>query len=447
MPLRLAIVLLAARALAPSGVLASRTPPEPALFGINHSEFRQRRAAAASAFSDGILVVRGTTEEESGEESKFRQNSWFFYLTGVEAPAAALLVDGAATAAKRERLYLPPRNLVAERWTGPQLGPGEGAATAYGFETVASTETLVDDVVAAVAARKSDREVTVYSIVVTGDGARFSRDAAFVERIADALGKSGQKFKIADARPALAELRRRKSDGELALLERAIAITGEAQAKVASVVRPNRFEYEAEAAIAEAFLRNGAARAGFPSIVGSGPYSTILHYAANTRKMASGDLVVVDIGAEYNYYTADITRTWPVSGKFTDRQRAIYSLVLDAQRAAEAAYRPGATMRDLHAAAVATFKSSPLRDAKGRTLESAFIHGLGHFVGLDVHDVGDYAKPLAPGDVITIEPGLYLADEMLGVRIEDDYLVTANGLVKLSKAIPSDVAEIERAMR
>jgi Xaa-Pro aminopeptidase len=182
--------------------------------------------------------------------------------------------------------------------------------------------------------------------------------------------------------------------------------------------------------------------------VGSGPNSTIPHYFANNRQLEDGELVVVDIGAEYQYYTADITRTYPVSGKFTPRQREIYQLVLDAQTEAAKQVKTGTTLlMPLTGFVREYFRKSPLRakgeDGKEYTMDHFFIHGLGHYLGMDVHDVGNYAKPLQVGEVFTIEPGIYIKSENLGIRIEDDYLLTG-GLEKLSKDIPSDPDEIER---
>jgi Xaa-Pro aminopeptidase len=190
-------------------------------------------------------------------------------------------------------------------------------------------------------------------------------------------------------------------------------------------------------------------RAGFPSIVGSGLNSTVLHYNANRRTMQDGELVVIDIGAEYFYYTADITRTYPVNGKFTPRQRAIYQLVLDAQTAAAHEFKVGVTtLGGQNRIARDVIRKSPLRakDEAGveHTLDHFFVHGLGHYLGMDVHDVGNGGKPMQPGEVFTIEPGIYIPTEGFGVRIEDDYLVTKDGLEKLSKDIPSDPDEIER---
>ena len=430
------------------GARGGQAETEPSHFGISRSEFAARRKAAMAAMPDGILVVRGSVEEEAGEASKFRQNNWFFYLTGIEAPGGYLVLDATAPDGANERIYLPAVNPLYERWTGPQVAPDAETAARYGLDVARTVDKLEADLAAVLASADGSRKLRIYTIIPGGAAARFSRDTATVEMLERLITpERKQSWAMESASHYLGELRRKKSAAEVALLRRAIAITGEAQEGVARVVAPGTFEYVAEAAILSAYLRNGAMRQGFPSIVGSGPFSTVLHYANNTRRMEAGDLVVVDIGAEYNYYTADITRTWPVSGSFTPRQRQIYELVLATQRAAEEAYRPGMTMQDLNRIAREYMKKSPLRDSAGATLDTAFVHGLGHFLGLEVHDVGDYSKPFQPGDVFTIEPGIYLPDERLGVRIEDDYLVTEKGLVKLSADIPSDPNDVERLVK
>ena len=241
-------------------------------------------------------------------------------------------------------------------------------------------------------------------------------------------------------------MRKVKSPSEIELLQKAVDVTIEGIRELFHVIRPGTFEYEAQAALEAAWMRLGSERPGYTSIIGSGIYSTILHYNENRKRIEAGDLVVVDVGAEYSYYTADITRTFPASGKFTARQREIYQLVLDAQRAAEKAFIPGkSTLVDLQRAAREVMTSSPLRDKRGNTLERYFIHGLGHWIGLEVHDVGSYGV-LPAGSVFTIEPGIYLPEEGFGVRIEDNYLVTAKGLIKMSAKLPSEPDEIERMM-
>ena len=415
------------------------------------SEYRARRQKLMGQIKDGIVVFVGAREEDFGEVGRFRQKNDIMYLTGVETPAAyfmlipaGLLPDKAA----REIVFIPPRNPRREQWTGIQVGPGSEGQQKFGIQEVASSADFYKrlfDILAAPPFKSEDSSARarLYTIVPGGPNATTLRENLFVER----LRKEAPHVQIEDVSPILGELRKIKSAAEIALLQKAIDITGEAQRDVARTIKPGVYEYEVQAALEYAFARNGAERPGFPSIVGSGFYSTILHYNENRKRIEAGDLIVVDVGAEYSYYTADITRTYPASGKFTPRQREIYRLVLDAQRACEEAFKPGeSTMGHLTQVARRVMRESPLRDKQGNTLDRYFIHGLGHWIGMDVHDVGSYAPPLPPNSVITIEPGIYIPEEKLGVRIEDDYLVTDKGLIKMSSPIPSDPDEIERLM-
>jgi Xaa-Pro aminopeptidase len=422
------------------------------LAGQPRSEYRARRQKLMEKTKDGIVVLIGAREDEFGEAGRFRQKNNFMYLTGVQTPSAYLLLIPAGIFANKpaqEIVFIPPRNRFQERWTGPQVGPGPEAEAAFGLQEVADATRFNDrlrDVLASPAfkpdASSGKPAAKIYTINPTGAAAELGREARFVER----LRQLAPNVQVIDVSPIIGEMRKIKSPAEIELLQRAIDITGEAHRDVVRAIKPGAHEYEAQAALEAAFTRNGAERPGFPSIVGSGIYSTVLHYNENRKKIDSGDLVVVDIGAEYSYYTADITRTYPASGKFTQRQREIYQLVLDAQRAAEKAFKPGQTnISQLNRVATETIKASPLRDRHGNTLERYFIHGLGHWLGMDVHDEGNYSG-LPAGSVFTIEPGIYIPEEGLGVRIEDDYLVTETGLVKLSRRIPSEPDEIERLM-
>lgn len=229
-------------------------------------------------------------------------------------------------------------------------------------------------------------------------------------------------------------------------MQRAIDITGMAQVAAMQSARPGMHEYELEATIEYMFKKHGAGYPAFPSIVGSGPNATVLHYWKNNRRMRSGELVVMDIGAEVQGYSADITRTIPVNGKFSDKQREIYRIVLEAQKAALAQVKPGATLKQVHAAAKNVIRS--------HGFGAFFTHGTSHYLGLDTHDVGKHG-PLQPGMVITVEPGIYIpegsdVDESywnIGVRIEDDVLVTATGHRVLSAKVPRTIPEIEAAMK
>jgi Xaa-Pro aminopeptidase len=238
-----------------------------------------------------------------------------------------------------------------------------------------------------------------------------------------------------------------KDADEIWRMRRAIDITAEAQREAMVAMQPGMQEYEVEAIIEYVFRRNGAERVGFPSIVGAGVNSTTLHYDKSRGPLDEGDLIIMDIGAEFGYYSADVTRTAPVSGRFSDRQRELYELVLATQQAAIDSVYPGMTVGQLNQIA-----RNYMREHSGDLCEPGdctqyFVHGLAHWLGMDVHDVGDYRTPLAPGMVLTIEPGMYLPAERIGIRIEDDILVTDNGFEILSAGAPRDPGEIERLMR
>jgi Xaa-Pro aminopeptidase len=237
-----------------------------------------------------------------------------------------------------------------------------------------------------------------------------------------------------------------KDEIELAALRKAIHITTEAHKAAMRAARPGMYEYQIEATIEFTFRNLGADRVGFPSIVGSGPNTTILHYDVNRRRVQEGDLVLADIGAEWGQYTADVTRTFPISGRFSDRQKDIYNLVLGTQLAVIDAIKPGVTMRDLSMIARNYMSAHSGALCGTQDCSQYFIHGLGHWLGMRVHDVGDYTMPLQPGMVFTLEPGIYIPGEELGVRIEDDILVTETGCEVLSVNAPKTVEEIESLM-
>src|SRR4029077_16796001 len=249
-----------------------------------------------------------------------------------------------------------------------------------------------------------------------------------------------------DLRPIVDSMRVVKDADEIARLRRAVDISVAGHIAAMRAARPGMYEYQLEAVLEEGFRSNGADRVGYPSIVGSGPNSTTLHYDVNRRRTEDGDLVVIDAAAEWGQYTADVTRTFPINGKFTPRQKAIYDLVLATQQAAFDSTHPGTTIAQLNRVARDYMRAHSGTLCGPETCDSYFIHGLSHWLGMDVHDVGDYSTPLKAGMVLTIEPGIYLAQESLGVRIEDDVLVTSTGAEWLSAKAPKTTAEIERLM-
>ena len=391
----------------------------------------RRRALAARIGRGVVLVPAGherDIEREVIQDNDFRQNNTFFYLTELETQDAwLLLAPGGETI-----LFLPPRNPSQERWTGLRLGPDSTAARLSGIARVLPTDSL-DPVLATLAFRAGEGPLYVPLDATTRDEPRL-KELAFAGR------------DVRNLRPIVDSMRLVKDADEVARMRKAIDISAAGHVAAMQTARPGMWEYEIEAVLEGAFRRNGGDRLGYPSIVGSGPNSTTLHYDVNRRQTRDGDLVVVDAGAEWGQYTADVTRTFPVNGTFTARQKAIYDLVLATQQAAFDSTRPGTTVARLNRVARDYMHAHSGSLCGDQGCDAYFIHGLSHWLGMDVHDVGDYSTPLRPGMVLTIEPGIYLPQEALGVRIEDDVLVTAAGAEWLSAKAPKTTAEIERLM-
>ena len=380
-------------------------------------QYQARRHQLAAELGGAIVLFPA----ERLDLVEYKQENNFYYLTGFDESNAILLIDATGDEPE-EFFFLPPRDLEEERWTGVKLGPGPEAVERTGFGTVEALEEFSSRLESVL-----ENTDTVYTLI---------ENEADLERLQAIAPRADYK----DIASAIAALRLIKSQTELMLLEKAIEITMKAHEAAASIIRPSAWEYEIEGTVEYEFRRRGAERPSFPSIIGSGPYSTILHYNKNDRQMLDGELVVIDIGAEYSGYAADITRTYPVNGRFTDRQREIYQIVLDAQKAALAQVRPGAQLNgsdSIHAAARDYIESKGYGDY--------FIHGTSHYIGLYVHDVGDTGAPLEPHMVLTVEPGIYIPEENIGVRIEDDVVVTEDGYRMLSD-FPREVEEIEALM-
>ena len=396
-----------------------------------------RRRALARRIGRGVVLVPAAHERDLEldyvQDNDFRQHNTFFYLTQLEAKDAWLVMTVRGPDSVETVLFLPPRNPARERWTGTAIGPDSVAARLTGIATVLPTDSL---------------ERRLQRVRFGGPGPVFvplDVTTRHETRILDAV------FEMRDARnlrPVVDSMRLVKDAEEIARLQRAVDVSVAGHVAAMQAVRPGMFEYELEAALEAGFRRNGADRVGYPSIVGSGPNGTTLHYDVNRRQMKDGELVVIDAAAEWGQYTADITRTFPVSGTFTPRQKAIYDLVLATQGAAFDSIVVGvSTMGDLGRVAREYMRAHSGSLCGERTCDAYFIHGLGHWIGMDVHDVGDYSTPLAPGMTFTLEPGIYLPAEALGVRIEDDVLITAAGPVWMSAAAPRTTADIERVIR
>ncbi len=396
--------------------------------------FKDRLLKDAAGRPGAALFFSG---EESGLQA-FSPDPTFYYLTGVDVPHAALafiMAQGKVS----EALFLPESDPAAERWTvkslaagnlTPEVEPDEtraAAAKTTGIGSISPYHQIEG------ALQRPMREAELLYLDFPGDGSAGGPPQLFAERM---RGRYPY-LEIRHGGRLAADLRRVKDREEVRLMREAMAVTAEAHRAVLRHLRPGLSEREVQAIVEYVFTSQGAQALAFPSIVGSGPYSCILHYEKNARTMRAGDLVVVDIGCRKDLYCADVTRTYPVSGRFTKRQARVYDAVLEAQAAAVAAVKPGVLVRDVHQAAVESIAKAGFG--------KYFFHGTSHYLGLEAHDVGSYEKTLEPGVVITVEPGVYIAHEAIGVRIEDDVLVTAKGAEVLTKP-PRDRASIEKAL-
>ncbi|MCZ6671244.1 MAG: Xaa-Pro peptidase family protein [Acidobacteria bacterium] len=402
-------------------------------------EFVQRRAQILREIGAGVLLVRNSADRG---EVAFQGNRDFLYLTGINETEGVLLMaprgarvrgsgsDYFGSPLHREILFLAEIGERERRWNGPKIGPGREAAEISGVEAVFPLR-LLDRVLADTF---STANILHFSAASSPrlDGP-LNGNLRFLEN----LRKRFFWLEVRDAGRLIHSLRMVKSPAEVAKIQKAVDLAGEGIWEVLKQAAPGILESEVEGILGKMFLSRGA-RFSFDPIVASGGNSTILHYRANRDRLQDGELVVLDIGASVDHYASDITRTFPVSGTFSPRQAEIYRLVLKAQRAGIGAVRPGVTLSEIHQVAFQIIQEAGYGEF--------VVHGTSHHLGLDVHDVGNIHIPLSAGAVITVEPGIYLPEENLGVRIEDDILVTESGNRVLSDAIPRELEAIESAM-
>lgn len=459
-------------------------PSLPPLQPVAPAEYARRRAALAAQMQDGVLVVWGAPEPEA-DYLTFAQSPPLRYLTGIAEPGAALVV--AKTGADvRARLFVRPRSPAREVWEGARLGAEAAQArTGIAARDVGTLAVVVDSLLPSGG--------TLYTLWAGAPDAH-GGSAGVLSREAQLAGglarRAGARLAPLDA--ALLRLRALKSPAERDRIRRAAYITALAQRAALRAWQPGMNEFEVQGLVEYVFRRHGAERPSFATIIGSGPNSTTLHYQANNRFSQPDEVVVMDVGASYDGYAADVTRTVPVSGRFSPEQRAVYEIVLAAQKAAESQARPGASWAQLQRAAARTIAEGLARlgliDSPTATYACAeaggvcpqyrlfFMHGLGHGIGLDVHDpdaaIG-FGAPFAVGSAFTIEPGIYVRADVLehlpdtpenralaqrlrpaveryrtiGVRIEDDYFITEGGVERISAGAPREPDEVEALMR
>ena len=371
-----------------------------------------------------MLLLKGQTE---GIDRIFRfaQEANFYYLTGWTEPGAVLLLTPSS-----DTLFLPSHNEHAERFSGKRSSATDSDARALtGFENVLPIEKLETELDLALSSH-----TRIY--------------APWTESYAGQLRARYPFRDVADATPVIAKLRVKKSEAEIAAIQHATDVSIEAHRAAWKRLAAGQYEYNVAAAFLETFLNDGCEGPSYSPIVGSGPNGAILHYMSNQRRMDRGELVVIDAAAECDSYASDITRTLPVGGKFTARQRELYQIVLGAQKAAIAAVKPGAFLSgsgDSLTKIARDYIDGHGKDSHHDPLGKYFTHDIGHQVGLEVHDARS-DSPLEAGMVITIEPGVYIPEEQLGIRIEDVVLVTPNGAKVLSAALPKEPDDNEKSV-
>jgi Xaa-Pro aminopeptidase len=426
-----------------------------------HAERRRRLAAA---LGEGVAVIPTAPERVRNRDSHYpyRYDSYFYYLTGFQEPGAVLVLAGGG--APRALLYCREKNPEREIWDGFRHGP-EGARERFGFDEAHPVAALDE----AMPALLADRPALWYP--VGADAEWDARAMRWLNAVrANARAGVAAPQELHDVRAPLDEMRLLKDAHELALMRRAAAISAAAHRRAMLAARPGRREYEVEAELLHEFRVSGAQFPAYAPIVAGGANACVLHYVQNDAQLHDGALLLVDAGCELEGYAADITRTFPVSGRFSGAQREVYEIVLAAQRAAMDKVRAGNAWNEPHDAAVRVLAQGMLdlkllagsldEALEKETYKRFYMHRTGHWLGLDVHDAGDYKRAgawrtLEPGMTLTVEPGLYIraADDVperlrdIGVRIEDDVLVTALECEVLTAAAPKAIAEIEALIR
>jgi Xaa-Pro aminopeptidase len=420
-----------------------------------NSVYAERRAKLASQVDSPIILWGFTGREEISQNYVFAQEENFYYLTGHNEEGAGLIMlpashgDHGTTAGTswngpHEILFLPRKDRGKEKWNGVRMSPSDLDIQARaGFGSVkpfpemrAAVESLAKLYTTFYTILPYDKELGGYP---------------HEKAVVDWLQLAAPQAKLKDVRAQITAMRPIKSPGEIAFLKKAIDLSLDSHLEAMKMMRSGMYEYQVAAKMTEVHAVGGSEAEGYAPIVGAGPNSTALHYDKLSRKIEDGDIVVLDVGAQYSGYSADITRTIPANGKFTARQQEIYEIVLGAQNAALAAIKPGAYFscrgkKDGLMNIAYDYINSHGKDREGKPLGQYFIHGLGHHIGLNVHDPGDYCAPLQPGMVVTVEPGIYIPEENLGVRIEDDVLITESGYKLLSERLPRNPDEIEKIM-
>ncbi len=433
---------------------------------ITQAEYQERRANLAQKLpADSIAIIPAAVEANRNGDAhyRFRQDSNFYYLTGFDEPNALLVIEAGKEC--RSILFNRPRNALEEQWTGTRLGQ-EGAKSVLGMYAAYPVSSISEELPKLLAGK---------SAVYYALGRNPELEKMVIHALNNIKGQVRRGSKapevLGDLEPILGEMRLFKSDAEIDLMRKAASISVDAHKRAMQACKELEHEYELEAELTYEFSRQGCRSVAYDPIVGGGENACILHYTDNNKPLRHGDLVLIDAGGEYANYAADITRTFPINGRFTPEQKTIYELVLKAQKAGIASVKPGVAWNTIQQIMVKILTAGLCElgiiqgDVDDLIAQEAYkpfyMHNSGHWLGLDVHDCGHYKinnewRPLEAGMVLTVEPGLYISSNIhgvhkrwcgIGVRIEDDILVTKSGHEILTAALPVDVDDIEALMR
>jgi Xaa-Pro aminopeptidase len=441
--------------------------------GPLQNDLKARRARAMDKLGADALAIFWSAPERvysTDVNYEYRQDSNLLYLTGIDQEDTILVLTP-GNAARKEVLFVREADARREHWNGHSLTPAE-ASEQSGIAAVMTLNQFEGFVASALS--NPDRPIGTLSLLLEPQR-NLSDPPGPARQFAARLRERFFGFQVKDATPVLSELRQIKTPYEQEVIRKSALISSEAHKAGMRAAAPGKYEYEVEAAIEEVYLRNGAMSWGYPSIVGSGPNATILHYQKSSRQMKAGEVLLVDAAANYQGLTVDITRTYPIGGRFSPEQRELYEIVYAAQEAGIKAAKIGARTQDIQNACDEVLRAGLVKlglvtDATGNQFKIWATHGVTHWIGHDVHDVGVRGKPLAAGMTFVIEPGIYIREAALaalpqapenaafanqvraavqkykdiGVRIEDSFLLTETGLEMLSRSVPRALDEVER---
>jgi len=421
---------------------------------IPHSDFfkANREKLLSKMDKSSLLIVHSNDEmpKSGGQFYPFRQNSDLYYLTGIEQAQTILcLCPGHSDKQMREIIFIETPSELKEIWLGHRYSKEEVTSI-----SAVSSIFWLDDYGHIISGLFKYSKVIYVNESELKKGEIESRDARYNQHLKDLFSK----YKFEDSRPLLNDCRIIKNETEIDLIKKACSITEKAFYNTVKKIQPGVREYELEAELMSEFIRNGSYRYAFEPIIASGKNACILHYTENSNLCNDGDLVLLDFGATYANYNADCSRTLPINGKFSKRQKQLYNSVLNTYKYALSLIKPGISLQEINDSIyeyikiqhieLGLYSVSDMQNEETKNVyKKYFMHGIGHYLGIDVHDVGDKKELLKPGMVITCEPGIYIKEENIGIRIETDVVITENGYIDLMPNIPIEIDDIEKLMK